>query len=285
VRLLPGLPARLRGVLVRALLLLAVLLFTATPVMSQTYVTENITTEVTWTPAGSPYIIQNNINVQSTGSLTIQSTASEGVTVEFEGSYWLATFNAGVITAEGHPDHPVVFTSGQGSPSPGNWDWIRIASTMPSTFTHCVIEYGYRGLGLDGQSATISNCVIRDCSYSGIYCAAASPAISNCIIYDNTVGLWIADPPGLQSHPSLSYCDIFNNDVYAVRVFDYESPLVIIDAENVWWGTDVEGEIQSAIYDNNDDPWVYAVIDYDPWLHESPVEVSSWARVKAMFAE
>ena len=57
----------------------------ASGAVAQTYVTENITTDVTWMPAGSPYIIQNNINVQSVGSLTIQSTASAGVIVEFEG--------------------------------------------------------------------------------------------------------------------------------------------------------------------------------------------------------
>jgi hypothetical protein len=269
----------------RFLLCLLFGLLAATPVVAQTYVTENITTDVTWTPAGSPYIIQNSINVQSTGSLTIQSTASAGVRVEFEGYYWLATFNSGVITAEGQPGHPVVFTSGQGSPAAGNWQWIRIASTMPSTFTHCVIEYASEGLQLDGQDATVSHCEIRNCSQFGISCAAASPVISNCVIHDNQVGLWIDDPHGLQSHPSLSYCDIYDNSPYAARVFAYEAPLVIINAENCWWGTDVEGEIQAAIDDNHDNPWVYAIIDYDPWLHESPVEESSWAKVKKLFEE
>ncbi len=60
-------------------------------------------------------------------------------------------------------------------------------------------------------------------------------------------------------------------------------PMVTIDAENNWWGTDVEAEIANSI--NIHGLSAYVEVDYDPWLHEVPVEASSWGRVKALFAK
>ena len=59
---------------------------------------------------------------------------------------------------------------------------------------------------------------------------------------------------------------------------------MVIDAENNWWGTDIEQEIEQEISHDVDDPANYAHVDYDPWLHEVPVEELTWARVKALFA-
>lgn len=48
---------------------------------AQTYITEDVTADVTWTASGSPYVIQATIFVESPSTLTIEP----GVSVEFDG--------------------------------------------------------------------------------------------------------------------------------------------------------------------------------------------------------
>jgi hypothetical protein len=47
----------------------------------ETYVTADITSSTSWTPAGSPYIIQANVAVTNNSTLSIEA----GVTVAFDG--------------------------------------------------------------------------------------------------------------------------------------------------------------------------------------------------------
>jgi hypothetical protein len=68
-------------------------------------------------------------------------------------------------------------------------------------------------------------------------------------------------------------------------VVAYPAPGVTINAENNWWGTDVEGEIQQEIRDSADNPDIYATVDYTPWWSEQPVDASTWSRIKHLFAE
>jgi len=68
-------------------------------------------------------------------------------------------------------------------------------------------------------------------------------------------------------------------------VTEHPAPLVSLNAENNWWGTDIESEIQDSIRDNDDNPSVYIQVDYTPWRDQAPVEESSWARVKSMYVE
>ena len=41
------------------------------------------------------------------------------------------------------------------------------------------------------------------------------------------------------------------------------APAAVLDAQNNWWGTDVEGEIQQSIRDSEDYPDAHAAVDYD----------------------
>jgi len=65
----------------------------------------------------------------------------------------------------------------------------------------------------------------------------------------------------------------------------YPGPARTINCEYNSWGTDVEAEIANEIRDSVDDPTIFATIDYDPWWMEQPVEVTTWGRVKALFAD
>ena len=83
----------------------ALLLSLTSPSLAQTNITNNITSNTTWDVAGSPYIIQNSINVQNGVSLTIDA----GVEVKFNGSFSISVF--GEIKAVGTSTDSIYITS------------------------------------------------------------------------------------------------------------------------------------------------------------------------------
>jgi hypothetical protein len=124
----------------------------ATQVPGGTY---NVNT--TWTPAGSPYILNGSLSVAAGATLTIQP----GVVVKLNGAYRMLTVN-GRLVAEGTAESPILFTSAQDDapeaggdtngdgnatlPGPGQWYQIGIRSTG-SSFKHAEIRYGATGSG------------------------------------------------------------------------------------------------------------------------------------------
>lgn len=262
------------------LCILTVLLLTA-PAAAQTLVTEDIVAPESWTPAGSPYIIQNDIKVWA--ALTIQSSASQPVTVEFDGFYSMTTDGLGFIVAEGSADHDVLFTSLALPHAPGDWNCVSVSMNQ-SSFSRCTFEYANIGVRANGADAAISYCTFRFCWGPAIWCFNGSPTVLHCDIHDNDVGLQI-HCSGYQSHPVINHSNIYDNSTSNLNVVAYPEPLVVLDAQNNWWGTNIEAEIQAMIHDSADNPAVYATVDYDPWLHEVPVEEMTWGRVKALFAE
>jgi len=74
-----------------------------------------ITGITTWSLAGSPYIVTNDLTVESGVILTVEA----GVTVKFNSG--LALNISGTLNASGTGANPVTFTSGQASPAVGSW--------------------------------------------------------------------------------------------------------------------------------------------------------------------
>jgi hypothetical protein len=211
-------------------------------------------------------------------------TVDPGVTVIFDGDYTLSIgFNASII-AEGTDTEPILFTTSSGAPFPGSWNWLSLGDqALASSFDHCVFEYAEMGLKISDSVVAIANCEFRYC-LTGIACVEASPTIDNCDIHDcASLGISLS---GRGSSPVIHGCNIYDNGTGNVYLFGYgPGDLVIIDAENNWWGTDVEQEIEQEISHDVDDPNKHGHVDYDPWLHEVPVEATSWGRVKALFLE
>jgi parallel beta-helix repeat protein len=204
--------------------------------------------------------------------------------VVFEGNYILdIRYNCSIV-AEGTASEPILFTSGSGSPFPGSWTWITFNASPGSSFEHCVFEYGQIGLRINNSSFPITRCEFRHCSV-GIQCGDSSPMIEDCDIHDNgSTGIALL---GRLSAPTIHGCNIYNNaGGWNIHLTGYEpGDLVIIDAENNWWGTDIEAEIEFAVSHDVDDANTRGHVDYDPWLHEVPVEPVTWGRLKALFAD
>ncbi len=128
---------------------------------SQTNVGTNIIANTTWTTAGSPYTITNNISINAGVTLTINS----GVTVRVSDGFTLTVL--GTLNA-----NTVVFTTSNASPAAGRWNQIRIGSGSTSgtaSLTSCQILYAQTGLNVEKGTATLNSTDITNCTANGIY--------------------------------------------------------------------------------------------------------------------
>jgi len=262
----------------KTLLCVLVVLAMASPALAETYVTSDITSSTSWTPAGSPYIIQADVDVTNNSTLSIEA----GVTVAFDGVYIFGTAWGSAIIATGISGNGVLFTSNAGTPAPNDWKWLVVNGPNASSFDYCTFEFAEQGLRVSFASPTVSHCTIRSCGSSGLFIGESSPAVQYCDIYANRDGIGIT---GNTSNPMINYNNIHDNTHWNVYVFSFPEPAATIDCENNWWGTDVEAEIANEIRDSMDNPAIFATIDFDPWWVEQPVEDTSWGRVKALFAD
>ncbi|MBT8340583.1 MAG: hypothetical protein HKP58_02310 [Desulfatitalea sp.] len=146
---------------------------------ADTTVGGTISTDTTWTLAGSPYVVTANITVQGVdGPDDITTlTIEPGVQVRFN-RYRLMniggnTGNPGALVAQGTSANPIMFTSNETNKAPGDWYGVRIFNTADDTSTlmaHCVVEYsGYGSNGavyIYNAAPSIQNCEFRNASNS-----------------------------------------------------------------------------------------------------------------------
>ncbi len=150
----------------------------ANPVLSpgSTIVSGDITTNTTWTTAGSPYIVTSNIAVAVTATLTVEP----GVEVQFQ-QYRALTVN-GTLIAVGTASQPISFTAT--TKQPGWWYGIEIDGTASAPNTgsrldYVTVEYGGRSNGnlyLYYATAQVTNSRFRSSSNDGIYGSSAGVA-------------------------------------------------------------------------------------------------------------
>ena len=92
----------------------------------------------------------------------------------------------GRLVAKGTLERPIVFTSAEDKPQPGDWGAVNImvSEGALNELDHCVIEYGYRGFHMHFSKGSIANCRIRD-NYLGIQCQDSELAVTGCDISGN----------------------------------------------------------------------------------------------------
>ncbi|MBI5562413.1 MAG: chitobiase/beta-hexosaminidase C-terminal domain-containing protein [Deltaproteobacteria bacterium] len=127
---------------------------------ADTLVGGNMYNNATWTAAGSPYVVQNSVVIDSSATLTIEA----GVTVRFNPGTFIRV-QYGAVRAMGTAASPVTLTSWAdapgGSPAPGGWNGIAFmdnANDGATVFNNTIIRYGST-LTMEAASPTFNNCV------------------------------------------------------------------------------------------------------------------------------
>jgi parallel beta-helix repeat protein len=140
---------------------IAVILLLPATILAGTTVYGNVSG--TWDLAGSPYWVVDNCQV--TGTLTIDP----GVEVLFAGYSEINV--TGTLNAVGTESNPIVFSSMQSSPAPGDWSRIYL-DYCNLTMDWWEVSYASTGIYVMAHSCTwapiIQNTTISDCSTMGI---------------------------------------------------------------------------------------------------------------------
>jgi len=151
-----------------------------------------IASSETWTPAGSPYIVTCNVQVQSGVTLTIQP----GVIVKFDAGTSLRV--DGTLIAQG-----AIFTSNTVAPARNDWGNIFFSASSEdavfdaggnyvsgSMIQNCIVEYGgadvVGAIHADTASPFINGSTIRDNGASGI-CIVGRSVNRQTVIKANTI--------------------------------------------------------------------------------------------------
>jgi hypothetical protein len=133
------------------------------PVRAATDVSGPIVTDEVWTLAQSPYTVTGDILVQNGAILTIEP----GVVVRLNADKNLLV-EAGVLSARGNVQSPIVFTSfkddGVLTAAAGDWGQLRFLDGTDDAATiieHVHVRYGY-GIAIDSASPTINYATIAN---------------------------------------------------------------------------------------------------------------------------
>ena len=149
-------------------------------VVSQTDVSGIISNDINWTIQNSPYLITNNVRVNSGVTLTIDP----GVEILFNGSFSLQIF--GELQAVGANSSMIKFSSARQNPQKGDWKFIEFSEiSNEATFDenhnyisgsrleNVIIEFGGddttgASVKVVNTSLYIYNSIIRESGRSGI---------------------------------------------------------------------------------------------------------------------
>lgn len=154
----------------------------------------------TWTPAQSPYCVTGNISI--TGTLTVAA----GTSVLVNPTFSINVASGGSLIAQGTLTAPIVFTSANASPAPGDWAGLNFASgSIGSTITsdnysggsllqYTIVEFAGPGV-TTGESLFFDSCTIQNnrttttngAGISANQAAGRQVVLKNTLVLNNTV--------------------------------------------------------------------------------------------------
>lgn len=113
-------------------------------------------------------------------------------------------FSQGTILVVGTAEAPVLFTSAEENPRPGDWGAINMmVGEAENSLTHTVVEYGYRGFHAHYSRARLSNCTFRN-NVRGAQFQESQLVIDDCRFLDNTNGVQFRDSKVVLRRSSIS---------------------------------------------------------------------------------
>jgi parallel beta-helix repeat protein len=70
----------------------------------------------------------------------------------------------GRLLAKGTADRPILFTSAEGKPQPGDWGTLNFLGSRGNVVEHCRFEFAYNGIHAHGGQVTIADSSFRRCA-------------------------------------------------------------------------------------------------------------------------
>ena len=236
----------------------------------------DITSSSTWVKLNTealPYVVTGDITIRysnpSWGAYIATLTIDPGVEIRFDPgtglyvglNYRYDTYDYyGALSVQGTAELPVVFTSNNASPAPGDWKGIYLRDQTKDDETiieHCTIEYSGHthnaSIYLENAKPAIQYNTIRNSSHSGIYVdgpGADGTAIRCNNFKDNHYGVYVAN----NAAPLINSNNFLRNRNSGIS----NTGSVEVDATNNWWndangpgvnGDDVSGNVNAA-------PWL-----------------------------
>ncbi len=149
---------------------------------------ESVLADATWPGIPVPYQMLGDITVANSATQSATLTIQPGAQLRFDASVGLfigTTTTKGALVAVGTPAQPIVFTSSNATPAPGQWEGIYFDTESVdavSRLEYCTVEYAGQTYTADVRlvtsAPTIRSCTIRNSSSRGIYVTGSqSPTI------------------------------------------------------------------------------------------------------------
>jgi len=176
----------------------------------------------------------------------------------------------GRIEAVGTPTAPIVFTSAETDPQPGDWQGLVFDNSKGNLFTEsrfeyaqhalhahfssarlerCRLERNIEGTRLGNSSFAIEHCLVRGNVSKGLNFFGCSNSIRHNLITGNADGIFLFET---DSESVVEANNIVGNQRYDVRLGDFYRGGKTI-GEN-WFGTSDVATIRERVFDREDDP-------------------------------
>jgi len=112
----------------------------------------------------------------------------------------------GRLIARGTADEPVVFTSAEAHPAPGDWGALNMMMSEEggNLLEHCLVEYAYRGFHAHFSIAHLRSSIFRH-NQRGAQFQESTVRIEDCAFSENFNGLQFRDSKVVLSHSSVSF--------------------------------------------------------------------------------
>jgi len=176
----------------------------------------------------------------------------------------------GRIEAVGTPEAPIVFTSAETDPQPGDWQGLVFDSSKDNLFAESRLEYAQHALHAHFSSArlercrlerniegtrlgnsrfSIEHCIVRGNVSKGLNFFGCSNRIRHNLITGNADGVFLFES---DTDSVVEANNILGNQRYDVRLGDFYRGGKLL-GEN-WFGTTDLAAIGERVFDGEDDP-------------------------------
>ncbi len=219
-------------------------------------------------PVGVSSVVRSGAILDATlANITVQGEliVEAGAILKF-GSGRSLSVVSGTLTVSGTSISPVRFTTSAITPNQSSWQGINLTGTSQLTIDNAIIEYAGSGLLYQGNTTgTVSNSNFLNNNFA-VY--GDNATTQNLIFTSNRFGnnsyavlLSNGGKPILTNNA-------FINNTTNVATYNYpiDQPIVMLNFQNNWWGTNDINVIEGKINDQSDNNQARSYIDYRGFL-------------------